>query len=253
MDNLNPSIYLTKNINLLIIILKSMLNLINSFFELINMNNADYVDGFNKKCMKKKNFYIIKKMFKMYINIIKREYKNNNKNDDDEHGLCTNEIIELGKVVIFVFNFTIFYIINNIKDNNTHEKMDGHVVKNLKKKRHRKIFSDIYDLYNLLKDKQYLTSSNELKKKLFKFYKHYHVVNRRVNSKMNDKNYFACFVQYNYLEKNKMKYLKISKKIFIHFKSLTPAIIWSSNIEEDEADDENQIIQKNNNFHVTNT
>ncbi|ETW48062.1 hypothetical protein PFMALIP_03927 [Plasmodium falciparum MaliPS096_E11] len=311
MDNLNSSIYLTKNINLLIIILKSMLNLINSFFQIINMNHAgknksmliynkqkkeailfseeyyneikndkistkqmlkeeiylDYVDGFNKKCMKKKNFYIIKKMFKLYINIIKKEYNNknkndnhnnnnhnnnnnnNNKNDKDEFYLCTNEIIELGKVLIFVFNFTIFYIINNIKDNNTHGKMDGgHVVKNLKKKRYTKIFCDIHNLYNLLKDKQYLTSSNELKKKLFKFYKHYHVVNQRVSSKMNDKNYFACFVQYNYLEKNKIKYLKISKKIFIHFKSLTPAIIWRSNIEEDESNDENQIIQKNNHF-----
>ncbi|SOV17018.1 conserved Plasmodium protein, unknown function [Plasmodium sp. gorilla clade G2] len=297
-DHVNPSIYyLTKNINLLIIILKTMLNLINSFIQIINMNNAgkkkctliyhkqkkecilfseeyhkeiknentttkqmmkeeiylDYVDGFNKNCMKKKNFHIIKKIFKLYINIIKTEYKNksNTTNDNDKKFyIYMNEFIELGKIIIFVFNFIIFYIINNIKDTNIHIKMDAHVVKNLKKKRYKKIFCDIHNLYNLLKDQKHFTCSNELKKKLFKFYKHYHAVNQRVNSKMNDKNYFACFMQYNYLEKNKIKYLKISKKIFIHFKSLTPAIIWSTNIEENESNDENHIIQKNNNFMI---
>ncbi|CRH02799.1 conserved Plasmodium protein, unknown function [Plasmodium relictum] len=256
-----------KNLNFLVIILKSISNLINSFLSIIRIveskkkcmliynDNKHFIfsddyyekikskkknthkekivsiyfeENFNKKCMKKKYFQIMNKFIKLYIVTIKEKYIK-------QKVFCDNEFIEIGKVIFFVFDFMIFYISNSI---NINEKNHINILKDLKKFYYN-LFSDINNIYELIKNNQKF--QKEVKNNLISFSKNYLFIYQKLNSKI-DKNYFTFFVNCNYLEIDKKEDNKISKQIYDKLKNLTIEEIFNSKISDNEiTEDDNKI------------
>ncbi|SBT81053.1 conserved Plasmodium protein, unknown function [Plasmodium malariae] len=200
--------------------------------------------NFNRKCAKGKNFKIMKNLIKLYVTTIIEKNKK-------EKYFCTTEEIEIAKMILFVFNFMIFYMTNNLNnENNLNKQCEKKRINGKQlKKRYCDIFTHIHVFPNLIKrykDKKQ-TARDDLKKELIRFSKNYSFIGKQLNSNV-DKNYFIFFTNYNFLQINKEnKDFQTCRQIYNLFKSVTLEMVFSSGTlptKEDEIVEEHGEEQK---------
>ncbi|SBS92692.1 conserved Plasmodium protein, unknown function [Plasmodium malariae] len=181
--------------------------------------------NFNRKCAKGKNFKIMKNLIKLYVTTIIEKNKK-------EKYFCTTEEIEIAKIILFVFNFMIFYMTNNLNnENNLNKQCEKKRINGKQlKKRYCDIFTHIHVFPNLIKrykDKKQ-TARDDLKKELIRFSKNYSFIGKQLNSNV-DKNYFIFFTNYNFLQINKEnKDFQTCRQIYNLFKSVTLEMVFSN-------------------------
>ncbi|KMZ96759.1 hypothetical protein PVNG_02778 [Plasmodium vivax North Korean] len=175
---------------------------------------------FGKKCAKRNNFLVVKKIIKFCVSIMKG--KKNTTEEEQKRQDCNLQTAELAKIVFFLFNLLIFHMTHTLGNALQKKNSDSRVNRKKLQKRYRQIFQDANALVKLANAHDIGGPlSDELKKQMVVFSKNYVPISKLLSCSAY-KNEFLLFATHSFLPANRRKGLKFSRRMHRLLKGVTP-------------------------------
>ncbi|ANQ10986.1 Uncharacterized protein PCOAH_00052980 [Plasmodium coatneyi] len=187
---------------------------------------------FGKKCAKRNNFLVVKKIIKLCVSMMKKG-KKDSAEEEQKRRQCNVQTVELAKVIIFLFNLLIFHMTHTLSSSMKKKNSDSRVNRKKLQKRYRKILSDANALVKVASAHDLEEPlSEDIKKQMIVFSKNYVPLSKLLSCSAY-KNEFLLFATHSFLPTNRRKGLKFSRRMHRRLKGVSLRDM----IEEVEAED----------------
>ncbi|KJP88695.1 hypothetical protein AK88_01576 [Plasmodium fragile] len=199
---------------------------------------------FGKRCAKRNNIVVVKKIIKLCVSIMKKGKKDTAEEKQERRHCNVQTVEELSKVIIFLFNLLIFNMTHTLSSTLQKKNSDSRVNRKKFQKRYRKIFLDANALVKLANAHDLQGPlSDELKKQIILFSKNYVPLSKLLSCSAY-KNEFLLFATHSFLPANRRKGLKISKRMHRMLKELSPRYMIEEGATEKGVENEEDGDQK---------